>query len=78
MVSMVCCQWIIAKSQIFTLRLGGFALEKRNKMKKKIKQQPSLAVIRAVARLKEHEYKKTSQSIVWDGKSITQYLSVTS
>jgi len=47
-------------------------------MKKKIKKQPSLAVIRAVARLKEHEYKKTSQSIVWDGKSITQYLSVTS
>ena len=47
-------------------------------MKKRIKKQPSLAVIRAVARLKEYECKKESQSIVWDGKSITQYSSITS
>ena len=48
-------------------------------MRKKLKQKnPSLAVIRAIARLNNYAHQKTAQSIVWDGKSITQYLSVTS
>ena len=41
-------------------------------------KKPSLAVIRAIARLNNYAHQKTAQSIVWDGKSITQYLSVTS
>ena len=47
-------------------------------MKKKIKKQASLTFIRAIARLNNYAHQKTAQSIVWDGKSITQYLSVTS
>jgi|TARA_B100001250_G_C19808762_1_gene794747 hypothetical protein len=47
-------------------------------MKKKIKKQPSATVIRAIARLNNYANQKTAQSVVWDGKSITQYLSVTS
>jgi len=53
--------------------------KKENKMRKKLKQKnPSLAVIRAIARLNNYAHQKTAQSVVWDGKSITQYLSVTS
>jgi hypothetical protein len=47
-------------------------------IKKKMKKQPSITVIRAIARLNNYANQKTAQSIVWNGKSITQYLSVTS
>ena len=50
-------------------------------MKMKMKtntKKPTLAVIRAIARLNNYAHQNTAQSIVWDGKSITQYLSVTS
>ena len=47
-------------------------------MKKKIKKQPSITVIRAITRLNNYANQKTAQSVVWDGKSITHYLSVTS
>ena len=47
-------------------------------MKKKTKKQPSITVIRAIARLNNYANQKTAQSVVWDGRSITRYLSVTS
>ena len=44
--------------------------------KERIKVSP--IVIRAISRLNKYEYEKKMTSIVWDGKSIVQNLSITS
>jgi|TARA_X000000368_G_C23015214_1_gene705396 hypothetical protein len=46
----------------------------RNKNKNKI----SPVVMRAIARLNKHQYEKVPSSVVWNGRSITQNLSITS
>tara|TARA_B110000003_G_C16347220_1_gene417249 strand:+ start:435 stop:590 length:156 start_codon:yes stop_codon:yes gene_type:complete len=46
--------------------------------KKQKERVGSAAVIRAISRLNEHENQKSSRSIVWNGRSITKPLSITS
>ena len=45
---------------------------------KKEKRKVSPIVIRAISRLNKYEYEKKMTSIVWDGKSIVQSLSIIS
>tara|TARA_B100000953_G_scaffold259712_1_gene224841 strand:- start:488 stop:637 length:150 start_codon:yes stop_codon:yes gene_type:complete len=47
-------------------------------MKKRIKKEPSLAVIRAVTRLNNHAHKKASRSVIWAEGSITKFFPITS
>ena len=42
------------------------------------KNKISPVVMRAITRLNKHQYEKAPSSVVWNGRSITQNLSITS
>ena len=42
------------------------------------KNKISPVEMRAIARLNKHQYEKVPSSVVWNGRSITQNLSITS
>lgn len=50
----------------------------KNIFKKKNKSKISPVVMRAISRLNKYQYEKAPSSIVWNGRSITQTLSITS